>query len=66
MFNIKGESPSKNIKTLAVIIPTIDWDLTVSFNINSELADTQIEFDVLIPGLLPISIYALPVGTIRK
>jgi hypothetical protein len=27
LFNIKGESPSKNIKTLAVIIPTIGYNL---------------------------------------
>jgi hypothetical protein len=37
LFNIKGESPSKNIKTLAVIIPTIGYNLKAEKEIDQPI-----------------------------
>ena len=50
MFNIKGESPSKNIKTLAVIIPTIGYNLNAEKEIDQPIIKEKEFQDAILPS----------------
>ena len=50
MFNIKGESPSKNIKTLAVILPTIGYNLKAEKEIDQPIIIEKEFQDAILPS----------------
>ena len=50
LFNTKGESPSKNIKTLAVILPTIGYNLKAEKEIDQPIIIEKEFQDAFLPS----------------